>query len=956
MSKTKSKAKAAGLKSALIIDDEVLVTSFGKGNAAVPEKEITGKNVKNIEEHFSLAVDIKKGAKFKIEKNEHTIKTECNNPQYDARFNLLHAKDKIEMYVFGKAFPNDNIHIQMAYNILDIKKILSLYANNIIFSLNNLRHKEENNFEQDFIGMLYTGNTYKILDENYRKHCIKCKNKENCDYKSYKKCPKECQTLQQFNNYFREIKPYLSYFSEAFYEYIPEKNSKENDKAKRRSDKDIYNIIRTLSLVRQSCFHDQKSTRSAVFNIEDIEITEMLKRLYSQKIKDVNSGFIKNNEKNIAILADIYNKKTDTEKAELTADFYSYIIFKENKNLGFNLKTVREILINKNFNDIENKRYDSARHKMYLLMDYILYRYYADNELIRKEFVEELRLNCSEKEKNAAYLKYAKEVKYEVEDKIILLKNEIDRLIKPKDRNEKEKEKEKKIHINKEWIKGVQLKDSGNYFPKVIWLMTLFLDGKEINELVSAMINKFENIQSFIEILKYKQLDYSFKKSGFEIFENSGKIAEELRAVKSFSRMQSKIANPTITELHEDAARILGLKSEYTDKELREYIKIAYHTEENKNKNQKDGDNNMRNFIINNVIKSNRFLYLVRYNNPKRSRKLASNKELVKFVLERISKDSSGISKIINRYYVSVNAGKDGKPKDIKEAEKIPLKTKIKDLTDIIADMNFEQFEDVKQKMPKTKKNSKEAQKEYKIENQKKERYKAVIGLYLTVLYLITKNLVKINARYTIAISYLERDTQFFGIDIRDMSDTDKRPKQPYITLAYNFVGTYVNDKGGHIKKSMQYIVNNDRFYREYRHMIAHLEAITFAYKYVNSDNKNICVNEITSYYQLYHTILQLRLSERLRENYKKDLLDELKEKVEAEANKMGLPNQQKEYRGIWFLLYKAVQKGSYSKNLVCILNTPFAYNLARYKNLSLEYLFDKNEETFSDNNDTNEN
>lgn len=453
-----------------------------------------------------------------------------------------------------------------------------------------------------------------------------------------------------------------------------------------------------------------------------------------------------------------------------------------------------------------------------------------------------------------------------------------------------------------------------------------------------------------------KQLDYSLKKSGFEIFENSGKIAEELRAVKSFSRMQSKIANPTITELHEDAARILGLKSEYTDKELREYIKIAYHTEENKNKNQKDGDNNMRNFIINNVIKSNRFLYLVRYNNPKRSRKLASNKELVKFVLERISKDSSGISKIINRYYVSVNAGKDGKPKDIKEAEKIPLKTKIKDLTDRIADMNFEQFEDVKQKTSKPKNNSKEAKEEaqkVKLENQKKERYKAVIGLYLTVLYLITKNLVKINARYTIAISCLERDTQFFGIDIRE---TDNRPKQPYITLAYNFVGTYVNDKGGHIKKSMQYIVNNDRFYREYRDMIAHLEAITFAYKYVSSYNENICAGKITSYYQLYHTILQLRLSERLREDPKKDLLEELEEKAKTEAKEMKLPNMQKEYKGIWYRLYTTVKKGSYSKNLVCILNTPFAYNLARYKNLSLEYFFDKDKETISDNNETNKN
>lgn len=917
--KTKTKSKAVGLKSAFIIDDKVLVTSFGKNNNAIPEKEIIGENVKNIEENFSLAVDSDKGAKFKIENNKHTIETECNNPQYAVQSDLLHAKDKIEMYIFGKTFPNDNIHIQIAYNILDIKKILSLYANNIIFSLNNLRHKEESKFEQDFIGMLYTGNTYAELQKN----CSKCICQKICDYKLCKSDVDICKSYKKFKNYLAEINPYLSYFSEAFYEYIPEKNSKGNDKAKRRSEKDIYNIIRTMSLVRQSCFHDKKSTRSAVFNIEDTEIRELLDRLYQKKIEDVNNGFIKNNGKNIAILADIYNKNTDDEKKKLAVDFYNYIILKENKNFGFNLKTVREKLIKKNF---ENKICDSVRHKAYILMDYMLYRYYSENEEIKKSFVEDLRSNYDDKNSNYndkkrnIYEKYADEVEPKVKSKIELLINKI---------SPQKIRKEKGMDINKEWIKDVQLKNSGNCFPKVIWLMTLFLDGKEINELVSAMINKFENIQSFIEILIHEHLDHSFDNNGYKMFENSEAIANELKAVKSFSRMQGEIANPTIPEIHADAARILGLNADYTDTELREHIKTLYHTEENKGKKPKDKDNNMRNFIVNNVIKSNRFLYLVRYNNPKRSKKLASNGELVKFVLEGISKDTP---QIIDRYYVSVT--------NIKDAEKIPLGDKITALANMISDMNFDRFKDVKQK-----------------ENQKKERYKAGIGLYLTVLYLITKNLVKINARYTIAISCLERDTQFFDIDIRDKSETDKRPRKPYITLANKFVNEkYINDKGGHIKKSMQYVANDDRFYREYRDMIAHLEAITFAYKYVNADNKNICVSKITSYYQLYHIILQLRLCERLKEDPKKDLSEELEEKAKADSKETGLPNAQEEYNGVWHWLYMAVKKGSYSKNLVCILNTPFAYNLARYKNLSLEYFFDKDSETLFDNNETNKN
>ena len=41
-------------------------------------------------------------------------------------------------------------------------------------------------------------------------------------------------------------------------------------------------------------------------------------------------------------------------------------------------------------------------------------------------------------------------------------------------------------------------------------------------------------------------------------------------------------------------------------------------------------------------------------------------------------------------------------------------------------------------------------------------------------------------------------------------------------------------------------------------------------------------------------------------------------------------------------LFGKTVQYRSYSKDLVKALNTPFGYNLARYKNLSIEALFSK--------------
>ena len=44
----KSGAKANGLKSVLVLDDKILMTSFGKGNCAILEKEVQNDVVKDI--------------------------------------------------------------------------------------------------------------------------------------------------------------------------------------------------------------------------------------------------------------------------------------------------------------------------------------------------------------------------------------------------------------------------------------------------------------------------------------------------------------------------------------------------------------------------------------------------------------------------------------------------------------------------------------------------------------------------------------------------------------------------------------------------------------------------------------------------------------------------------------------------------------------------------------------
>ena len=865
----KSRVKAAGLKSAFLCGENVLVTSFGKGNKAIPEKNISGNDVKDLNDKNAFDLSVKKEG-FCIN-NVRIGDAVCNNPENCSTSNhdLLYAKSVLEKRYFGKEFPGNNIHIQIEYNIIDIKKILSLYENNIIFSLNNLRNTDEIARENDFLGYFFTGNKYEDMVNN----CKGCSFRKNCDYIKRKTDTKICSSYKNFKNYLSQIEPYKAYYSDFFYTYIPDQINEKN-KPKLRYEKDIYNIFRILSIVRQSCFHDQNSTRTKIYKIDDFEIVEMLDRLYGQKISDVNKGFCKTNKMNISVLFYIYNVKNDEDKAELVSDFYKYVVIKENKNLGFSVKHLREKLLEDNeFKFLTFQKYDSNRHKLYLLLDYMIYRYYNENQEQLTDFVNQLRATLNDEDKETLYADHAGVIKSAI-GHIIIEK------LAPKMLGSSIS-KEGKAFINFNWIENVQLGSSASRFSEIIYIMTMFLDGKEINELLSALISKFENIQSLVEVLKYANLPHSFAE-GYEIFEKSGEVAYEIRAIKSFSRMQGKIAGFS-KEIFEDAAETLGMRNENTD--LSEYIDEHIYSK----------DKNMRNFIINNVLESNRFLYLVRYNNPKRTKKLVSNMPLVKFVLSRMPESQ------IERYYSSVINGQD----DLSNDKKITA------LAKKITTMDFEQFENVQQKV---KLKSKEA-----IE---KERLKALVGLYLTVAYLITKNLVKINARYSIAISCHERDTQIFEINHMTNPAT-KEPVQPYITLTEKFIDEgKIRDKGGYITTNKQFIT--DYLYKQYRNAIAHLTVITSAYKYTN-DDAEIRLKNVKSYYQVYQTIMQFCLKNQIKFDSSRDWWKN------TNVNDM-----------VSKLLYAVEKTGTYSKTLTRILNTPFAYNVARYKNLSYETLFDK--------------
>ena len=370
--------------------------------------------------------------------------------------------------------------------------------------------------------------------------------------------------------------------------------------------------------------------------------------------------------------------------------------------------------------------------------------------------------------------------------------------------------------------------------------------------------------------------------AGYKLFNDSQRITNELFIVKNIASMRKPAASAKLT-MFRDALTILGIDDKITDDRISEILKL---------KEKGKGIHGLRNFVTNNVIESSRFVYLIKYANAQKIREVAKNEKVVMFVLEGIPDTQ------IERYYKSCVEVTDMNSS---------LEAKRSELAKMIKSISFEDFKDVKQQAKGR-------------ENVAKERAKAVIGLYLTVMYLLVKNLVNVNARYVIAIHCLERD---FGLykeiipelasknlknDYRILSQTlcelcDDRDKSPNLFLK----------KNKRLRKCVEVDINNadSSMTRKYRNCIAHLTVVRELKEYIGD------IRTVDSYFSIYHYVMQRCITK--RENDTKQ-----EEKIKYEDD--------------------LLKNHGYTKDFVKALNSPFGYNIPRFKNLSIEQLFDRNE------------
>lgn len=871
--KKKSSVKAAGMKSILVSKNKMYITSFGKGNSAVLEYEVdkvdnndynktqlSSKDNSNIElgnvNEVNITFSSRRGFESGVEINTSNP-THRSGESSPVRGDMLGLKSELEKRFFGKTF-DDNIHIQLIYNILDIEKILAVYVTNIVYALNNMLGIKGSESYDDFMGYLSARNTYEVFTHPDKSN-LSDKVKGNIK-----------KSLSKFNDLLKTKR--LGYFG------LEEPKTKDT-RVSQAYKKRVYHMLAIVGQIRQCVFHDKSGAKrfdlySFINNI-DPEYRDTLDYLVEERLKSINKDFIEGNKVNISLLIDMMK---GYEADDIIRLYYDFIVLKSQKNLGFSIKKLREKMLDEYGFRFKDKQYDSVRSKMYKLMDFLLFCNYYRNDVVAGEaLVRKLRFSMTDDEKEGIYADEAEKLwgkfRNDFENIADHMNGDVIKELGKADMDFDEK------------ILDSEKKNASDllYFSKMIYMLTYFLDGKEINDLLTTLISKFDNIKEFLKIMKSSAVDVECElTAGYKLFNDSQRITNELFIVKNIASMRKPAASAKLT-MFRDALTILGIDDKITDDRISEILKL---------KEKGKGIHGLRNFITNNVIESSRFVYLIKYANAQKIREVAENEKVVMFVLGGIPDTQ------IERYYKSCVEFPDMNSS---------LEVKRSELARMIKNISFDDFKNVKQQAKGR-------------ENVAKERAKAVIGLYLTVMYLLVKNLVNVNARYVIAIHCLERD---FGLykeiipelasknlknDYRILSQTlcelcDDRDESPNLFLK----------KNKRLRKCVEVDINNadSSMTRKYRNCIAHLTVVRELKEYIGD------IRTVDSYFSIYHYVMQRCITK--REDDKKQ-----EEKIKYEDD--------------------LLKNHGYTKDFVKALNSPFGYNIPRFKNLSIEQLFDRNE------------
>jgi hypothetical protein len=971
----KTAAKRIGISGTYTYGDgKIAIIAFGKGNDArvAIETDSIGSNLAATDKERNITakrVIPKRGIEVTGTTAKQPRDVLLSNPADRAGEDYLKLKPVIEAEFFHPQADglnnNDNIRIQIIHNILDVQKLLGIYVNDVIYTINNLRDEESLDEASDIVGLSMTDKNVNAAIGQMRPYfgffgeafqpVNDDKGKEiTLSPEVQKKLDKiaglEEQARSPLTPRFKQenIRMNLDELKKGFKDARSFQTAMSNYR-RILADGNNVNVLRILGAMRQITAHfrskallfcaDFPKVLKKEYSKADWQIVE---NHYAKLVKRIGENFAKNSALNIKLLEEILTGDTvaGSPSDELVEEYYRFSILKEGKNLGVNMKKLREIMFALFLPEIQDKKdvkVNSYRAKIYALSDFIIFRTFG-NSADLQNMVAVLRETQDEKAKETLYDDFAKEAWRQCGT---LLKAVCEKL-----KNYFAKDAVKSRDLPEIRLQANRLNNC-TPFAKLLAFLTNFWDGKEINELLSAYIHKFESIQSLLDTAKQLGVDVTFTDKYALFNENNGKrageIAANLRVLISIGKMKQDLSGAK-RQLYKAAIETLGIegKTEKDDKGHNvEYFHIGgkWHIATDwiddfvmaKDTSVNEHQLAFKNFIEKQVIQSRRFQYLVKYTKPKTVRAVMSNRAVVHYVLSRIAdiKDHHVTETQIDRYYQNL-------PESARQDVAAQLENKVNALADYLLKFSFEEHV-LKQKAGIVL-NTKSKTKNVQIEN-----LKALTGLYLTVAFIAVKNLVKANARYYIAFAAWERDYHFFCEKCKD--DANFQAKTPdgkydnYLAMTEYLLANepqlqhfpqvekgkwswkefreHCKKQKGHYEYRWQEILRNNlaeankvspSLQSWARNQAEHLNVLTALPKYIADFTP---MPKMTSYFQLYHYMIQRLLCEK------------------NGCNLGDLPKQLKTYHkpNLDFVKY-------------CYVS--LAYNLPRYKNLTVEKLFDE--------------
>lgn len=713
--------------------------------------------------------------------------------------------------------------------------------------------------------------------------------------KSLKKARKsiEKENLKQLNKSIekKEIIKNIKYKSDDFFGY-----------------KTSYDYLRVLSALRNWAVHGEN------FNF-DTTLFELAK----SEVNSFVDSFAKNNQKYLAILKEYFKRE------EIFDKFFEYVIYDDKKNLGISITKIRKIVC-ENLdikNGVDLKILSEFLNKFNTILQFLIYIHYSEKGDLLQEIINKLKQCENEAEKEEVYNNLA-----------------VDFINKNSQKLQNLKKITLKYHGKFDFDEicynfKLNTKIDNNFY-NCLYLFSKFLTTKEANDLYAQIINKVDAIIDLNELAKIANVQINSNSNsefkGFKLtfvdLDESKRHLELLRSI----RLKNSVKKEDIKNDGFAYKRIRNCfdSTGYSDED--------FETDLSKSKSEhKNSVKPLKQFLRNNVFVSKQFQYLSCYVDTSICQAIVKNREIVRFAIFNMLGSLSNkfqninasnfdkkyismlkyLSKIYHQFhYQETNEFQKGFY--ISSAE-------IEELVDEVCNLSFR---DIKNSI-------------FKIESTK--NYTVLVSLYLNVCYLVVKNLMKQNSAYMVQmqdydmlykkVKDKEKDVTY-NLDIlnaqlkfvknknsrsyiQQISLLNKDYIKHVVTLvvsrdqtrpSYN-VYKYTFEKSKNNKeitnntiKEMYCNENYKRLLRKYRNTVDHCSIL-------NDKNLFAGVKNVTSYFALYQILLQKCL-------------------------KLEIEKVWDDKTGEFFKLDK---NKSYSTKLCIALNLPFAYDISRFNNNTIE-------------------